>query len=53
MSKEFDDWNLVKKDLHKLKQIPNFSEKDIWWVSIGKNIGIEVLGKKRNLEDLL
>jgi mRNA interferase MazF len=42
--KDFDQWNEVKKKLHK-KPIPLFSQQQIWWCSIGLNVGVEIDGK--------
>jgi pseudaminic acid cytidylyltransferase len=41
----FDKWNRVKKLLNTKKQTLGFREKDILFVSVGKNIGYETLGK--------
>lgn len=44
--KDFDSWNKYKKALHTSKNKPPFfKERDIWWVSIGINIGFEEDGK--------
>jgi mRNA interferase MazF len=45
MEKEFDHWNGVKKALDKREQLPSFQERQIWWCSIGVNVGFEVYGK--------
>lgn len=45
MSKTFDDWNVVKKDLDSKVLLPSFKEREIWWCSIGINIGFEMDGK--------
>ena len=39
MSKKFDNWNDVKKNLHGEHKAIIFKERDIFWVSIGVNIG--------------
>ncbi len=45
--KYFDEWNNVKKKLHYSKHNPPlFKERDIWWVSVGTNIGFEEYGVK-------
>lgn len=42
----FDNWNKVKKRLHqKEKEVEFFKERQIWWCSIGQNIGSESYGK--------
>lgn len=45
MEKNFDDWNHVKKKLEVVHKPPFFNEREIWWCSIGMNIGSEVYGK--------
>ena len=42
---KFDDWNRLKKKLNKKKEIINFYQGNIYFMSIGKNIGHEVYGK--------
>lgn len=44
-SKDFDGWNLIKKDLEINHQGPFFNEREIWWCSLGINVGIEMNGK--------
>lgn len=42
----FDNWNIVKKKLHqKEKEVEYFREGQIWWCSIGQNLGSESYGK--------
>jgi mRNA interferase MazF len=45
MSKKFDNWNEIKKNLHGEHKAVIFKERDIFWVSIGINIGYEQDGK--------
>lgn len=46
MIKDFDGWIEKKKDCHyKSAMPPMFKERDIWWVSIGINVGFEEDGK--------
>jgi mRNA interferase MazF len=50
-SKNFDDWNNVKKVLE--KDIENFlevKERELWWCSLGINLGDEEDGKHDNFE---
>ena len=45
-SKDFDGWIVKKKEYHYRDSLPpKFKERDIWWVSIGVNIGYEEDGK--------
>jgi mRNA interferase MazF len=44
--KDFDGWIVKKKEYHYRKTLPPmFKERDIWWVSIGINVGFEENGK--------
>lgn len=48
-TKDFDGWILKKKESHERKNAPPlFKERDIWWVSIGVNVGYEEDGKNEN-----
>jgi mRNA interferase MazF len=59
MSKQFDAWNQLKTILHNSDKELYFKERDIFWASIGINIGYEQDGKddfkrlKIKLEELL
>ena len=44
--KDFDRWNSIKKDIDTTKEPLYFREGDIWWSSIGVNVGFEIDGKK-------
>ena len=47
--KDFDGWIEKKKEHHYKKTLPPmFKERDIWWVSIGVNVGFEEDGKNSN-----
>jgi len=43
---EFDHWNKLKKQLNNKKEIIDFYQGNIYFMSIGKNIGYETLGKQ-------
>ena len=45
MEKNFDGWNEKKKQLDNNKRDLLFKEGEIWWCSLGLNIGEEVYGK--------
>ena len=47
MDKDFDKWNKLKKKLDAIEKPPFFNEREIWWTSIGINVGYEVYGKGR------
>jgi mRNA interferase MazF len=48
--KGFDNWNVQKKQLHSRDTAPAFSERQVWWVALGKNIGFEEDGKNAPFE---
>ncbi len=43
--KDFDTWNQEKQTLHNSRTNVVFHEREIWWCSIGVNIGYEQDGK--------
>jgi len=45
MEKDFDKWNLKKKDIEKLSKKFLFKTGDIWWCSVGLNVKTESCGK--------
>ena len=45
MDKDFDKWNTRKKQLDFSRRNLLFKEGEIWWCSIGVNVGEEVYGK--------
>ncbi len=48
LSEKYDNWNSKKKEIASQKSDIVFSEGDIWWCSVGINIGTEVFGKGEN-----
>lgn len=44
------DWSKRKIGIHHADRILYFSEQEIWWASIGKNVGSEENGKHHNFE---
>jgi mRNA interferase MazF len=49
MSEEiFDEWNEVKKDIHKSERKLSIKTREIFWANIGQNIGFEQNGKGKN-----
>lgn len=44
-SRLFDDWNVVKKNLQQKESVKYFKERQVWWCSIGQNLGSESYGK--------
>ena len=45
--KNFQKWHHLKSDLHKENRVVYFREKQIWWCSLGVNIGYEQDGKNK------
>ena len=43
--KLFDSWNIIKKNLQERHSVKFFKERQIWWCSIGQNLGSESYGK--------
>ena len=49
--KDFDSWNLRKKEIQNNKDIESlFKVGEVWWCSIGINVGDEQDGKHNNFE---
>jgi mRNA interferase MazF len=48
MEKDFFGWAKVKQEIQERKRPPYFSEGQIWWCSLGSNIGTEQDGKGAN-----
>ena len=47
--KSFEDWIKKKRVLHeKVSLPPLFKEREVWWVSVGVNVGFEEDGKNDN-----
>lgn len=49
MDCNYDKWNRIKKKIAESNhKPPYFKEGDVWWVSVGYNIGNEVYGKGKD-----
>ena len=48
MKKDFQNWHIEKSQLHEEKRRPFFHEKEIWFSSLGLNIGFEQDGRGKN-----
>lgn len=48
--RDFDSWNKMKKDLETADQEIVCNEREIWWCSLGLNIGHEQDGKNEKFE---
>lgn len=45
MDKDFDNWHRLKQTLNQKQRLTLYHERDIWWCSIGVNVGHEEDGK--------
>lgn len=43
--KDFDGWIIVKKGVHDKGAVHSFKEGEIWWSSVGENVGTEICSK--------
>jgi mRNA interferase MazF len=50
MPKDFDSWNQLKKKLQQKNKRIFFHEREIWWCSLGLNLGDEEDGKNYYFE---
>lgn len=50
MIKDFDGWNDKKKKIHKEESAPFYHEREVWWCSLGINIGSEQDGTGKNFD---
>lgn len=50
VQRNYVGWYKLKADIEKNRKAPDFSERDIWWCSIGANIGFEQDGKNSLFE---
>jgi mRNA-degrading endonuclease toxin of MazEF toxin-antitoxin module len=48
--KDYTEWFTGKAELEKLEKVPVFHEREIWWCSLGVNIGDEEDGKNHQFE---
>jgi mRNA-degrading endonuclease toxin of MazEF toxin-antitoxin module len=50
MEKDFDGWNSLKKNINSRQMRVFYSVRDVWWASLGINIGSEEDGKNELFE---
>ncbi len=50
MQKDFDEWNRRKKTINNVTGLTYIGEREIWWCSIGLNIGSEQDGRNEDFE---
>ena len=47
MIKDYENWHKYKSHLDSRDNPPSINEREVWWCSIGSNIGSEVEGKSK------
>ncbi len=50
MEKDFNSWNIEKKRINNEKRIVFAHPREVWWCSLGINVGAEIDGKNNNFE---
>jgi len=50
MEKNFDSWNEKKKSIHQDGLVPFYHQREIWWCSLGTNVGFEIDGTGENFD---
>jgi mRNA interferase MazF len=50
MLKNFDNWNEDKKKIHATNENRLYHARDVWWCSLGVNVGFEEDGKGQGAE---
>jgi mRNA interferase MazF len=50
MQKDFDTWNKKKKRIHESTFSNYIHLREVWWCTLGVNIGVEADGKHDNFE---
>ncbi len=48
--KDYEAWMKKKEGIEEITRSVFFSEREIWWASLGINIGMEIDGKNENFE---
>ena len=50
MEKDFDNWNKNKKIINKQSFVDFYHKREIWWCTLGVNIGFEQDGTGKNFD---
>jgi mRNA-degrading endonuclease toxin of MazEF toxin-antitoxin module len=50
MKKDFDNWNKRKKDIHNNGESKLYHTRELWWCSLGVNVGSEQDGTGKDYE---
>ena len=48
--KDFDTWNALKKHIHQKRFLAFVHAREVWWCSLGLNVGTEQDGKHTAFE---
>ena len=48
LDNEFLEWMTVKNEIQHGGKVAKFSEGQIWWAAVGKNVGVEIIGKNED-----
>lgn len=48
--KNFDSWTVIKKQINAMNGVAFAHPREIWWCSLGVNVGAEIDGKNDNFE---
>jgi len=50
MHEDFDQWNTVKKSVQEKRDFSGLHQRELWWVTFGINVGVEIGGKQDAFE---
>lgn len=50
MDEIYDEWNVLKKRISKSEKVIYCKTREIWWCSVGMNVGTELYGKNELFE---
>lgn len=49
--KRYNAWTKLKRQIHNTATIPaGYKERDVWWIALGHNVGVEEDGKNQNFD---
>jgi mRNA interferase MazF len=43
--KRFPEWMECKEHIHNVGRLSAIKEREVWWVAVGENVGVEINGK--------
>lgn len=50
MEKDFNEWNIKKKKIHEQSSAPFCHSREVWWCSVGVNVGFEQDGTGKHFD---